>query len=101
MDCGEIKKIIPRYYNHTANEEEIKKVEEHLCVCHECRQLLGELMDQVAEANEAGNLPAEPEEMQIISPDEIGSIPSFQDSEGKEEKPAKPFKDDSLSQEIG
>jgi len=45
MDCEDIKKIIPRYYQHIASEEEITQVEEHLCVCHDCRAVLGELMD--------------------------------------------------------
>jgi len=45
MDCEDIKKIIPCYFQHTASEEEIKQVEEHLCVCHDCRAVLGELMD--------------------------------------------------------
>ena len=30
MDCQEIKKIIPRYFQHTASEEEIKQVETEL-----------------------------------------------------------------------
>lgn len=49
MDCQEIKNIIPRYFKHTASEDEIKLVEEHLCICHECRTTLGELMDTMDE----------------------------------------------------
>ena len=45
MECAEIKKIIPKYFQHTASEEEIRLVEEHLCSCHDCRTILGELMD--------------------------------------------------------
>ncbi|MBU2044502.1 MAG: zf-HC2 domain-containing protein [Candidatus Omnitrophica bacterium] len=48
MDCQEIKGVIPKYFNHTATDEEIKLVEEHLCVCHDCRSTLGELMDKLA-----------------------------------------------------
>ncbi|MBU2473386.1 MAG: zf-HC2 domain-containing protein [Candidatus Omnitrophica bacterium] len=48
MDCQEIKEVIPKYFNHTATDEEIKLVEEHLCVCHDCRSTLGELMDKLA-----------------------------------------------------
>ncbi|MFH1519530.1 MAG: zf-HC2 domain-containing protein [Candidatus Omnitrophota bacterium] len=50
MECQEIKEIIPKYFRHTASEKEIQQVEEHLCVCHDCRTVLGELMDQAEEA---------------------------------------------------
>ena len=53
MECEEIKKIIPKYFQHTASAEEIQVVEEHLCVCHDCRTVLGELMDKASEAEEA------------------------------------------------
>jgi len=46
MDCKKIKSIIPRYVNHSATEEEISVVEEHLCVCHECRQYLSDFFDK-------------------------------------------------------
>lgn len=46
MDCEEIKNIIPLYIKHTATEEEISKVEEHLCVCDTCRQHLAQLMNK-------------------------------------------------------
>ncbi len=47
MECEEIKKLIPKYFQHTVSEEEIQLVEEHLCICHDCRTVLGELMDKV------------------------------------------------------
>jgi len=61
MDCEEVKKIIPRYFQHTASEEEIKKVEEHLCICHDCRTTLGELMDKLSEpeSSEPQEIPKE------------------------------------------
>ncbi len=59
MECEDIKKIIPKYFQHTANEEEIQSVEEHLCVCHDCRTILGELMDKAAEASELAAVPSQ------------------------------------------
>ncbi|MDD3297214.1 MAG: zf-HC2 domain-containing protein [Candidatus Omnitrophica bacterium] len=53
MECEEIKRIIPRYFQHTATEEEIRQVEEHLCICHDCRATLGELMDKLTEEPQA------------------------------------------------
>ncbi|MCF7916975.1 MAG: zf-HC2 domain-containing protein, partial [Candidatus Omnitrophica bacterium] len=52
MTCEEIKKLLTKYVQHTADEEEIKKVEEHLCVCHDCRTSLGSLMDKLDESEE-------------------------------------------------
>lgn len=66
MDCEEIKKIIPRYYNHTAAEEEIKKVEEHLCICHNCRTNLSELMDKESEPDLSPGKGDSSEEIHII-----------------------------------
>ena len=62
MDCEEVKRIIPSYFQHSANEEEIKKVEEHLCVCHDCRTTLGQLMDNLTDTKEetAKEPPLEP-----------------------------------------
>lgn len=47
MECEKIKKIIPKYFQHVVSEEEIQLVEEHLCVCHDCRTILGKLMDKL------------------------------------------------------
>ncbi|MFA5272042.1 MAG: zf-HC2 domain-containing protein [Candidatus Omnitrophota bacterium] len=52
MNCDEIKTIIPAYIKHTAAEDEISKVEEHLCVCNECREFLGQTMDRPNTAEE-------------------------------------------------
>lgn len=46
MDCAEVRGLLQAYITHTAGEEEVKAVEEHLCVCNECRVYLGECMDK-------------------------------------------------------
>lgn len=46
MSCEEIKTIIPSYIKHTAADQDISKVEEHLCICDSCRQHLAQLMDK-------------------------------------------------------
>ncbi|MDD4183263.1 MAG: zf-HC2 domain-containing protein [Candidatus Omnitrophica bacterium] len=46
MSCEEIKSIIPLYIKHTATDQDISKVEEHLCICDTCRQHLAQLMDK-------------------------------------------------------
>ena len=74
MDCEEIKKIIPRYFQHSATEEEIKKVEEHLCVCHDCRTTLGELMDKLSSPADS-DAPAQEQE----------SLPSSQETNTESE----------------
>ena len=47
MKCDVIKEIIPAYIDHSASQEEMKIVEEHLCVCNECREFLSRCMDVV------------------------------------------------------
>ena len=46
MNCEEIKTIIPAYITHTALEEEVARVEEHLCICNECRKFLSQVLDK-------------------------------------------------------
>jgi len=46
MDCEEIKTIIPSYIKHAATDQDISKVEEHLCICDNCRQHLTQLMNK-------------------------------------------------------
>lgn len=48
MDCKNIKEVIPAYIMHSATEDEVKIVEEHLCVCNDCRLFLGECLDKQA-----------------------------------------------------
>jgi len=43
--CEEIKKIIPGYVKHTLSAEENGSVEEHLCVCDDCRKYVNDLLD--------------------------------------------------------
>lgn len=75
MDCDEIKRILPKYFQHQASDDEIKMVEEHLCVCHECRATLGEIMDKLAEEEVIQPQKEEKtEELQIISPESPEAI---------------------------
>ena len=83
MDCKEIEKTLPKYFNHTASEEEIKSVEEHLCVCHKCRVALGKLMDQLGGEPEPSK--PEGEEMEVV-PQKEGVTPPKKE-EPKEEEP--------------
>jgi predicted anti-sigma-YlaC factor YlaD len=46
MECTQIKKNIPKYVNHVASAEEVQQVEEHLCTCDQCRDYLGELLEE-------------------------------------------------------
>jgi predicted anti-sigma-YlaC factor YlaD len=46
MDCTQIKQAIPAYVNHTASQDQINAVEEHLCICDSCRQHLQKIMDK-------------------------------------------------------
>lgn len=52
MICTEIKDIIPKYVKHDLAEAEITQVEEHLCVCNECRLFLSQFMDKPVLASE-------------------------------------------------
>ena len=97
MECEEIKKIIPRYFQHTASEEEIKKVEEHLCVCHDCRTTLGELMDKLSEPDSSEvqkedkeSIPEQPA-LDNIPAVEEGSPSSREDSSLKESGELEPL----------
>jgi predicted anti-sigma-YlaC factor YlaD len=46
MSCEEIKNIIPGDINHSISAEDTRVIEEHLCVCHSCRQFLSQLMEE-------------------------------------------------------
>jgi hypothetical protein len=82
MDCEEIKKIIPKYFQHSASEEEIREVEEHLCICHDCRTTLGELMDKLAEPQES-----QPADTQKEQPESAISPQAREDLPGKGDTP--------------
>lgn len=44
--CKTIYNLIAKYVSHTASEEEVQLVEEHLCVCDNCRAYLANFMDK-------------------------------------------------------
>lgn len=46
MECKRIKEIIPQYVGHDASGQDIQLVEEHLCICQDCRDYLGGLLDR-------------------------------------------------------
>jgi len=73
MDCKDIKKIIPGYIVHSSTEDEIQKVEEHLCVCQECRDYLADLLDKKEAAPKSA--PKEPEiiesNVEDVSPEQV------------------------------
>jgi len=96
MECEEIKKIIPQYFQHTASDEEIQAVEEHLCVCHDCRTLLGELMDKASSAEEAAETPPEEkpqEEVEEKKEEEVQPEQSPEQSEGQSPESSEGEKD--------
>jgi len=76
MECGKVRQIIPKYFQHVASEEEIQTVEEHLCVCHDCRTALGELMDKASSAEAVVEIPSQ-EETTSQSPEEKEDIKYF------------------------
>jgi predicted anti-sigma-YlaC factor YlaD len=45
MNCEETKAAIPSYINHTASETQVGSIEEHLCICNDCRQFLSQAID--------------------------------------------------------
>jgi len=46
VDCGKIKSIIPGYIQHTVSMDDIRSVEEHLCICQGCREYLGSFLEK-------------------------------------------------------
>jgi predicted anti-sigma-YlaC factor YlaD len=46
MPCAQIKEILPNYVSHAITETQAAEVEEHLCVCNECRLFLGHFIDK-------------------------------------------------------
>lgn len=47
MDCARVREIIPGYIRHTLLAEESVSIEEHLCVCNDCRNFLAKTMDEL------------------------------------------------------
>ena len=52
MDCNDVKKVLHNYVLHIAPEDEMRQVEEHLCVCEECRRRLNSYMEESEDAPE-------------------------------------------------
>lgn len=72
MDCEGIKNLMPDYIRHTASPEDTTKVEEHLCICNNCRETLAKIMDKedILSTNEDTSGPLlEEENILEISPD--------------------------------
>ena len=46
VDCSKIKSIIPGYIQHTVSMDDIRSVEEHLCICQSCREYLGSFLEK-------------------------------------------------------
>jgi predicted anti-sigma-YlaC factor YlaD len=55
MACEEIQTIIPHYITHNIEEEKVRAVEEHLCVCNSCRLFLSQHIDKPAQISEKRN----------------------------------------------
>lgn len=104
MDCEEIKSVIPKYFNHTASEDEIKTVEEHLCVCHDCRSTLGELMDKltIPEEPELTSEPAAPieprKDMEYVSEKETLTPPEPEPIKEEPSEKIEPVSAESLTE---
>ncbi|MBU1121133.1 MAG: zf-HC2 domain-containing protein [Candidatus Omnitrophota bacterium] len=94
MSCEEIKKLIPAYIKHLAPPEEIKKVEEHLCVCNGCRKYLSTFLDKEETFKENIEHPQttttqkNDQEIQIVSEQDIPQedIPLELEEENKKEE---------------
>ena len=46
MDCKQIKKIIPSYIKRLVSQEDVQRIEEHLCICQSCREYLSGYLDK-------------------------------------------------------
>jgi predicted anti-sigma-YlaC factor YlaD len=57
MACEEVQAIIPRYVTHDIDEEKIREVEEHLCVCNSCRLFLSQHIDKAPQIFEKKSSP--------------------------------------------
>jgi predicted anti-sigma-YlaC factor YlaD len=45
MDCQEVKNIAVDYLKHNLTEDRVTQIEEHLCICAQCRSYLSNLLD--------------------------------------------------------
>ena len=53
-NCESVKELLGSYVAHTLTEEETSNVEEHLCVCDDCRKILNVSLDKEPVASSKG-----------------------------------------------
>jgi predicted anti-sigma-YlaC factor YlaD len=46
MDCQHLREVAFDYVNHKLSDEIVQSIEEHLCVCEDCRTYLGTILDK-------------------------------------------------------
>ena len=49
MDCQKIRKNFPGYINHSIPQNLVQIIEEHLCICEDCRNKLSQLLNREAD----------------------------------------------------
>jgi len=79
MLCDEIKEIIPAYIKHTAAEDKIREVEEHLCVCNDCREFLGQLMDKPNVTAVQQKVPVEKAPIEPLPAEPVAAAPGLKE----------------------
>lgn len=52
MGCEELRKDFPLYLRHQLSQKQVGILEEHLCICEECRNFLGNLLDNKEQLND-------------------------------------------------
>ena len=50
MDCQEVKNTAFDYLQHNLSEERVTQIEEHLCICAQCRSYLSNILDNKVES---------------------------------------------------
>ncbi|MBN2483887.1 MAG: zf-HC2 domain-containing protein [Candidatus Omnitrophica bacterium] len=61
MECEHLRKDFPLYLRHQLPDSRVHELEEHLCVCEECRIFLSNLLDNKELLNDFA-VPAPPGE---------------------------------------
>ncbi len=46
MECEEFKTLAVNYISHRLSEDLVQQVEEHLCICENCRDYLAKIMEK-------------------------------------------------------
>ncbi|OQX79165.1 MAG: hypothetical protein B6D56_07690 [Candidatus Omnitrophica bacterium 4484_70.1] len=75
MECSEVKKIAFSYIQHKLPSELTEKIEEHLCVCQDCRKYIGDILENTNE-----------EFSDRTSQDDVGEGKEFKKETGEEGK---------------